>query len=326
MPSVEVRPFRRADRDQLADLVNAHAEAVVPGMGTSVAALLASLERQPGEPVTDPWVRERATLVAEQRHRIVAAAHLLRYFADVRAGQAYRGLGEISWLVFWPEAPAGNPFWPDATGAAEALIAECLRQLDRWQVTTQGADGTLPVFGVYGVPEQWPHVRALYQRAGFRHTGHTEIVYLARVGGLPRPAEPLEGLTAARSVGVNGTRLSAVLGDEVIGYIEVETREEGERLSRNGGWADVGNLVVADRYRRRGIATWLLGQAADWLALGQVDRLLDYAYLDGTDAAGRDYAGYRAFLSASGFRELTRTARGWTRSTGRSASGGAWCG
>lgn len=65
MSSVEVRPFRRADRDQLADLVNAHAEAVVPGMGTSVAALLASLERQPGEPITDPWVRERATLVAE---------------------------------------------------------------------------------------------------------------------------------------------------------------------------------------------------------------------------------------------------------------------
>ena len=54
MSSVEVRPFRRGDRDQLADLVNAHAEAVVPGMGTSVAALLASLERQPGEAITDP--------------------------------------------------------------------------------------------------------------------------------------------------------------------------------------------------------------------------------------------------------------------------------
>jgi len=154
MSSVEVRPFRRADRDQLADLVNAHAEAVVPGMGTSVAALLASLERRPGEPITDPWVRERVTLVAEQRHRVVGAAHLLRYFADERAGQAYRGLGEISWLVFWPEAPRGNPYWADATGADEALISECLRQLDRWQATSQGADGALPVFGVYGAPEQ----------------------------------------------------------------------------------------------------------------------------------------------------------------------------
>jgi GNAT superfamily N-acetyltransferase len=322
MPSFEVRPFRRSDRDQLASLVNAHAGAVMPGMGTSVAALLASLERQPGEAITDPWVSERVTLVAEQQGRVAAGAHLMRYFADERAGQPYRGLGEISWLVFWPEAPSGNPYWIDATEAADGLIAACLRQLDQWDVTSQAADGTLPVLGVYGVPEQWPHIRALYQRAGFRHAGHTEIVYLARVADLPRPAAPLTGLAVARSVGTNGTRLSAVLHEEVIGYIEVETREEGERLSRHGGWADVGNLTVTQPYRRRGVASWLLGQAADWLALAQVDRLLDYAYLDQmldyayldqTDAAGRDHASYRAFLSRSGFRELTRTARGWTR-------------
>lgn len=89
----------------------------------------------------------------------------------------------------------------------------------------------------------------------------------------------MEGLAAARSVGVNGTRLSAVLSDEVIGCIEVQTREEGERLSRNGGWADVGNLTVTKAHRRRGIAGWLLGQAAEWLDLAQVDRLLDYACL-----------------------------------------------
>ncbi|MDQ3531762.1 MAG: N-acetyltransferase, partial [Actinomycetota bacterium] len=31
MSSIEVRPFRRGDREQLAALVNAHAAAVVPG-------------------------------------------------------------------------------------------------------------------------------------------------------------------------------------------------------------------------------------------------------------------------------------------------------
>jgi len=61
------------------------------------------------------------------------------------------------------------------------------------------------------------------------------------------------------------------------------------------------------------VATWLLGQAADWLGLAQVGRLLDYAWLAGTDPGGLDYAGYRAFLPAAGFRELTRTRRGWTR-------------
>lgn len=33
----------------------------------------------------------------------------------------------------------------------------------------------------------------------------------------------------------------------------------------------------------------------------------------GTDPGGLDYADYRAFLPAVGFRELTRTKRGWTR-------------
>ena len=49
MSTVQVRPFRRGDRDQLTRLVNAHAEAVVPGMSASVNVVLGSLDRQPGE-------------------------------------------------------------------------------------------------------------------------------------------------------------------------------------------------------------------------------------------------------------------------------------
>ena len=109
MSAIEVRPFRRPDRDQLAALVNAHAAAVVPGAGVSVATVLSHLERQPGETIVDPWVAERVTLVAEQHHTVVAAAHLLRYFADERAGTSYRGSGDIHWLLFWPVAPGRQP-------------------------------------------------------------------------------------------------------------------------------------------------------------------------------------------------------------------------
>jgi GNAT superfamily N-acetyltransferase len=151
-------------------------------------------------------------------------------------------------------------------------------------VTHQQAGGELPVRGIYGVPEQWPHISALYERAGFSHTGHTGIVHLARVSDLRRPAgAPITGLCIRRSVGMNGTRLSAVLGQDTIGFIEVETFDDQERRSRHGGWADVGNLQVAETYRRQGVATWLLGQAADWLRLAQVECLLDYAWLQGTD-------------------------------------------
>jgi GNAT superfamily N-acetyltransferase len=66
------------------------------------------------------------------------------------------------------------------------------------------------------------------------------------------------------------------------------------------------------KHRRRGVATWLLGQAADRLRPAQTERLLTYAWLEGQDPTGQDYTG-RAFLAASGFSELTRSKRGWTR-------------
>ena len=314
MSDIEVRPFRRTDRDQLTQLVNAHAAAVIPGTRASVSAVLSALERQPGEFIEDPWVSERVTLVAEQANRIAAAAHLLRHYPDDRAGVAARDVGEIHWLLFWPEAPAGNPCWPDAQPAADALMAVCIRQLAAWGVSRQEAGGELPVPGVYGVPEQWPHVSALYERAGFAHARHTEIIYLAKVEDLRGPAEaPIAGLSVRRTVGKNGTRLSAMLGDDAIGYIEVEIFDEGERLSRNGGLAHVGNLHVAEAYRRRGVGTWLLSRAAEWLSAADVSRLLDYAWLEGTDPGGGDYAADRAFLPAAGFQELTRTTRGWLR-------------
>jgi hypothetical protein len=169
--------------------------------------VLSALERQPGEFIEDPWVAERVTLVAEQADRVAAAAHLLRSFSDERAGTAARDVGDIHWFLFWPEAQAANPCWPGATQAAEALIAGCIRQLEAWGLTRRQAGGELSVRGVYGVPEQWPHIRATYQRAGFAHTGHTEIVYLARVEDLPSPAAvPVAGLPARRSVRINGTR------------------------------------------------------------------------------------------------------------------------
>ena len=90
MTDVQVRPFRRDDRDQLTALVNAHISAVVPGVTASVNTVLRRLESEPGEVLVDRWVRDRVTLVAEQRGRVVAAAHLHR-FADRAAGIA-RGL------------------------------------------------------------------------------------------------------------------------------------------------------------------------------------------------------------------------------------------
>jgi GNAT superfamily N-acetyltransferase len=300
--TVEVRQFRREDREQLASLVNAHIGAVVPGMSVSVNRLLSQLEREPEEFIVDPWVVERVTLVAVQRQRIAAAAHLLRYGSDTTVSESYRGAGEIRWFVFWPDAR----HWPDATEAGDVLLRASVAQLDRWGTTRQLADGSLPAPGVYGIPPQWPHVEAALGRAGFEHQGRVEAVF---VRDLDRPFEarprPFPDLSLTRSLGGNGTRLTALLGREEVGFVEVETLREPERLSRSGGWADVGNLFVHERHRRRGVATWLVVQAADWLRLAHVDRLLAYATPEEGSAA--------ALYAAAGFAELTRTRRGWVR-------------
>ncbi|MFF4395132.1 GNAT family N-acetyltransferase [Streptomyces sp. NPDC001480] len=295
----QVRPFHRDDRDQLTELVNAHVAAVVPGVSVSVNTVLSSLDRQSGEFVTDPWVAQRVTLVAELRRHVVAAAHLLRYRADAEVGAGYRDAGEIAWFLWHPPAP----FRPDTDKAADLLMAACLAQLARWQVRIRLASGDLPAPAVYGLPGNWPHVRSVYERAGFRHTGHTEVILLAQVSELPRP-EPRPGVTVERTLGQCGTRLTAYADGQPVGFVEVDTvLARPERHARPAGLADIGNLHVDPARHGAGWEHRLLADAADWLGLSGVHRLLAYELADDHGALDT--------LRTAGFRELTRTDRGW---------------
>lgn len=304
MPALQVRPFRRADRDQLTDLVNMHVAAVVPGVSVSVNTVLSDLERQPGEFITDPWVAERTTLVAEQREYVVAAAHLLRYRADAEVGESYRDAAEIDWFVCRPAAS----FWPDADQAADLLMRACLAQCARWNVRVRYADGALPAPLVYGLPRNWPHVRAVYERAGFRHVGDTEVILIARVADLPEP-EPRPGVTLERTLGECGTRFTARADTRALGFVELDTAlARPERHVRAAGLADIGNLHIDPAQYGTGLEHWLLARAADWLRLCGVDRLVAYE-----SAADSTMLGH---LTGAGFRELTRTDRGWEHRPG----------
>jgi GNAT superfamily N-acetyltransferase len=296
VPPITVRPFQRADREQLTELVNAHIGAVVPGWAVSVSAVMSQLEREPGEFVVDPWVAERAALVAVQRDAVVAGAYLKRFRSDDDVGRDFVNAGSIEWLVFWPHL--GEP------GAA--LMDACLAQLDAWGVATRYADGSLPSPATYGVPTSWPHVQALYQRAGFRPSGTVEIIVAAELDDLPAPHDPpLPGLAVRREVGFSSTRFVAALGDQDIAYMHVALdMTKGGVLSRLAGWAEVWELTVEEPYRRQGVATWLVGEVTRWLRLGRVDRIIDQAWPSETDRLG--------FFAATGFHELARTERGWS--------------
>lgn len=302
MPPIAIRPFRRSDRDQLTDLVNMHVEAVLPGVTVSPNAVLSQLEREPGEPVVDPWVADRYTLVAVLREAVVGAAHLLRYADEERVGPDYRGLGEIRWLLVGPgqnpEAAAEMATVADALAAA-ALVHLCgSRRI--------GADFGLPAPAVYGVSDRWPHLAAALSRAGFRPGDRVEAVLAAAIDDLPR-AEPRPDLELRVALGGHGTRFSAVHDGTVVGFYEADTDlTQGGTRSRLAGWADGWELWTAPEFRRRGVATWLLGHAADRMRFAGVRRVLDYAIL-----APEPPDGTYAFLRHVGYQELTRTTRGW---------------
>jgi GNAT superfamily N-acetyltransferase len=298
VPETVVRPFRRADRDQLTILVNAHISTVVPGWAVSTAVLLAQIERDPAQYVTEPWVGERATVVAEVAGRLVAAAHLRRYRRDPDVGPDWRGAGEIAWLVCWPAHEA----------AGDVLAAACVRSLDAWGVRRSYADGDLPTPATYGIPDAWPHVARVLTRAGFDpDTARTEVQLAGSLDTVPDPGPaPVPGLTVQRVVGTFGARFDAVLDGVVVGFVEAQDdHTRGGSLSRLDGWADLAELHVAEHVRGRGIGTWLVQHLAAWLRLGGTSRFL--VALGGEDAV------VEPWLARFGWRRIDRSRRGWER-------------
>lgn len=307
MSVVNIRPFRRSDRDQVTGLVNQHIGSVMPGCSVSVNAVLNQLEREPNEMIVDQWVAHREAWVAEYRESIVAAALLHAYADDERVSEQLRNRAEIRWLVALPAWWTGDPAERGLGEQTAQFLAHVVRLMRGWGPAVIGANPSLPAPGVYGVPDTWPHVSQLLTDIGFQ-PGRSELVYLAEVGDLPEPGPaPIDGLTVRRDVGSMSTRFVGDLDGSMVGFVEVNSDlTVGGLRSQFAGIADIDNVYVGPEYRRRGVGTWLLGQAAHWLRLGRVDRVLNYA-----DADDQAQEAYRKWLAKMGWQLLTRTQRGW---------------
>jgi GNAT superfamily N-acetyltransferase len=303
----EVRPFARHDRDALTALANRHIAAVLPGGAVPVATLLSQLERDTREPIVDPWVTDRHTLVGIDAEQMVAAAYLKRYDSDERVGIGYRNQGEIAWLLCDPAN----------LEVGRETLAAAMSHLSGWQCTRWLADGNLPCLGVYGIPDSWPHIERLLVEAGFDDDGgQVEIVYAGDISQISEAdSPPLGALELRRVVGPLGTSFEAWIDTTRIGVFEVEDAH-GTSNAQLARWADEANHWVAPEYRGHGVGPWLFRQAASWLRLAGKDRLLAYAVerrARGMAPMDATTEGCDRYYRRLGLQRITRTRRGWHR-------------
>ena len=217
--AAQVAPLDPTHLPQVRDLINAHLGLLVPGWALTETFIASHLQRNPGEAITDPWVRGRTTLCALQGPRLVAAAHLLRYGSGPEVGPAYAGTGEIAWFLAWADAPA----------AAASLLATARDQMQAWSVSQEDVWNTgLPVGPFVGVPDVWPHIAAALAAAGFRPgVGNEEEVYGGSLEAVPPPAtSPVPGLALERrlTAGLWANReicLAALVDGQEIGRCEI---------------------------------------------------------------------------------------------------------
>ncbi|AQA22785.1 hypothetical protein BTZ20_0272 [Rhodococcus sp. MTM3W5.2] len=290
-----IRPFRRSDRHQVTDLVNAHISAVVPGWAVPTATVLSQLEADPGQYGADPWVRTRETLVVVVDSRVVGAAHLRCYRNSPDVEPDRRGSGEVAWMVCLP----------NQVDPAAELLGAALRVFESWGARRIFAEGDLPTPATFGIPDCWPHLEELLLGAGFRPAeGAVELLLAGGIETLPVSDDSVFE-QIRRSVGERGVRFT--LGDGGTEQGRVETIDDctsGGTLLRLAGWAEVADLLLPPGPRGKACAP---GTVADWLRMGGVENL--FIALARGDVEEAEY------LEGLGWRQLATVRRGWERTT-----------
>ena len=165
MPTAGVRPFRRSDRDQLTQLINAHAEAVVPGMGAWVGTH-PRRARAPARRVHHRSMGRRAADAGGGAPRSGCGRRAPAALFRRRAGRRGRPRRRLNRLV--PVLAAGSGGQPLLAGRdrgrrpADGRVHRPVRPVGRDPPGEHRRQAAVP--GIYGIPDQWPHVRALYER------------------------------------------------------------------------------------------------------------------------------------------------------------------
>ena len=297
---VRTAPLDRSHLHQTLALANSHLGNLVPGWSMTLDYFWERLQSNPEEYVVDPWVVERKSIVGIVRDRVCAAAHLLRYGDDTR----WRGVGEIAWILFWPEERE----------AGAAVLSECRRQMEVWKVSKEQISGSLPVPVCPGIPDVWPHIGHLMETSGYSADGDfDESVYGGTLDGIPGPGRPpINGATIHREVGNLTTRFVARVEGRDIACCEcISDLTAGGQLPAFAGWAEIAELESSEPMRNRGVGSWILRHAVEWLRLAGCERIVMSV------AREHEKAGAGRFYNRFGWMPLVRQKKHWRRQEGK---------
>ena len=292
---VRIEPLDLPHLPQALALANSHLGTLVPGWSLTPDYFRERLKSNPEEYVVDPWVVERKSFVGISRDRVCAAAHLLRYGEDTR----WKGVGEIAWILFWPEERE----------AGAAVLSECRRQMEVWKVSEEQISGSLPVPVCPGIPDVWPHISGLVEEFGYSSSEEVdESVYGGTLTGISPPGQPpVDGATIHREVGNLSTRFVARVDGSDLGRCEcISDLTAGGQLPALAGWAELAEMETSESMRNRGVGSWVLRHAVEWLRLARCDRIVISV------AREHEEAGAGRFYSRFGWMPLVRQ-KHWRR-------------
>jgi GNAT superfamily N-acetyltransferase len=268
----------------LQTLINRHIEAVVPGWALPADVILKHLTRNHHEPLIDPWVIERKTLCTVENGRFLAAAHLLRYGDEAHIGDWYKNAGDVTWIFVEP----------DDLEVGAALLDAARAQMAAWGVQSVGYfDNGLPLSLIGGLPDCWPHIAQLLINAGFVPVHpRKEAIFGGWLRDIPTPGNaPIPNLTVRRIIQDTNVAFAGFVDNQKIGWCEVTADlSAGGDMPAFMGWAELGEMFVAEAWRNQGVGEWLVQHAVEWLRLAGCNRIaLNVDSEDEGRGAGRFY-------------------------------------
>lgn len=295
----QILSFHKSHLPQLQLLINAHLGAAIPGWALPGNYITSTLESNPHEEITDPWVAERKTILGLVRDRVCAGAHILRYGDDT----PWKGVCEIAWLLFWPEE----------SDAGDSVLEAVHEQMQKWNTSEARFGGTFAIPNLIGTPDTWPHIADLLERSGYSlpAANSNQSIYGGNLDTIALPGSPpVNGLTIHRTLGKFGTRFSAHLDNRSVSQCEcVSDLTLGGQLPALAGWSELTELETDASLRGQGIGTWVTQHAVEWLRLGKCNRvILNVNAEDESAGAGR-------FYERLGWTPFARLKNGWTRSS-----------